>query len=108
SLVSDLEESEYSLPEIDDRLFALKGQARKHGCTIDELPAKREEIAQSLNDIDHQDEALGQLERAVAKARSAYMTQGEIISALRAKTAQRLDRLVNAELPPLKLDKARF
>lgn len=108
SLSSDLEESAYSLSEIDDRLFALKGQARKHGCAPDELPAKRAELARLLDDIAAQDDALAGLDQAVKQARAHYLKQAQIVSAARAQAGGKLDKLVNKELPPLKLDKARF
>lgn len=107
-LSGDLEESEYNLSEIDDRLFALKTQARKHDCTIDELPVKRDQLAALLNDIGAQDDALDKLDKEVKKARTVYIATAESISAVRKKTAIKLDKLVNVELPPLKLDKARF
>lgn len=107
-LSGDLENSEYNLSEIDDRLFALKTQARKHDCVIDDLPAKRDELAALLNDIGAQDDALDKLDKEVKKARAAYIATAEKISDTRKKTAVKLDKLVNAELPPLKLDKARF
>lgn len=107
-LSGDLDESEYNLSEIDDRLFALKTQARKHNCAIDDLPAKRTELAKLLNDIGAQDDALDRLDKDVKKARTAYIATAESISVTRKKAALKLDKLVNAELPPLKLDKARF
>lgn len=107
-LSGDLEGSDYNLAEIDDRLFALKTQARKHECTIDELPAKRDEIARMLADINAQDDALDQLDKEVKKARAAYIAAAQTISAGRKKIAGKLDALVNQELVPLKLDKARF
>ncbi len=108
SLSADLEESEYSLQEIDDRLHALKAQARKHGCGIDALAAKREEIAALLREISYQDDALDQMDKDVKKARAVYVSLAEKISLERKKAAEKLDKLVNKELPPLKLDKARF
>jgi len=48
TLSQDLESNEHSLEEIDDRLYALKGQARKFNCGVDDLPAKRQEIVSAL------------------------------------------------------------
>lgn len=108
SLSSDMENSEYSLSDIDDRLFALKAQARKHGCAIDELADKRDELARALTLIEKQDDVLESLARAVDAARKDYITQAEKIRSAREKAATKLDKLVAKELPPLKLDKARF
>jgi DNA repair protein RecN (Recombination protein N) len=51
---------------------------------------------------------MAELERAVAEAGAAYQTRAEKLSRARAKAAKSLDRAVNAELGPLKLDKAVF
>lgn len=107
-LSSDLEDNEYSLPEIDDRLFALRGQARKHGCAPDELTRVRDELAARLLLAERQEEVLDGLKDNVAKARAAYIAGSEKVGAARRKAAEKLDKLVAKELPPLKLDKARF
>ena len=108
NISSDLENSEYSLQEIDDRLFALKAQARKHGCSIDELPQKREEISAALTAIENQDSDLAELMLQVEKYKKNYQRQAEKISRIRQKSSKKLSDFVMRELPPLKLDKARF
>ncbi len=107
-LSSSLEDSEYSLTEIDDRLFALKAQARKHACTIDELPAKRNELSSLLAGIENEGVNLAGFEKNVAAARKAYTDTAKSLSAKRTAAAKTFDRLVAKELAPLKLDKARF
>jgi DNA repair protein RecN (Recombination protein N) len=104
----DIENAEYSLEEIDDRLFALKAQAKKHSCLIDELPAKREEIAATLNSIENQDEILSKLIKDVEKKKENYFKEAKMLSSERKKSADKLMTSVMKELPPLKLDKARF
>jgi DNA repair protein RecN (Recombination protein N) len=108
AMIAALDQSEYSLPEIDDRLFALKAQARKHACTIEDLPAKREEMAALLKGIDDQGDTLSKLKKDMAQARSAYEAAAQALTKSRKDAAKTLDKLVAKELPPLKLDKARF
>lgn len=108
SLSADLQESEHDLESIDERLHQLRTQARKHGCSVDELPAIRDNLAARLNLIEHADEALSAQIKAVEKARKAYVEQAEKDSARRNLAAAKLDKLVAKELPPLKLDKAKF
>ncbi|HOO82308.1 MAG TPA: DNA repair protein RecN [Alphaproteobacteria bacterium] len=107
-LSADLEQSEHDLQTIDDRLFDLRAQARKHVCSVNDLPAKREELAGRLNAIEHADEALAEAVKQVEAARGSYINAAQKLSDLRTKTARRLDDLVAKELPPLKLEKARF
>lgn len=108
SLLASLEDSEYSLTEIDDRLFALKAQARKHGCTIDELPAKRDGISSMLQGIAGEGDILSSMEKNVTKTRKEYEGKAQSLSSKRISAAKTLDKLVAKELAPLKLDKARF
>ncbi len=108
SLSADLQEGGHDLESIDDRLHELKSQARKHNCAVDDLAAMREKLAAKLNLIEHADEALEEQMRKVEKARKAYAAQAEKDSATRALAAVKLDKLVAKELPPLKLDKAKF
>ena len=108
SLSADLQDSEHNLESIDERLHELRAQARKHGCTVEELPAMRDTLAGRLNLIEHADEALEAQDHIVARARKEYRTQAEKDSAARALAAARLDKLVAKELEPLKLGKAVF
>lgn len=108
SLFADMEYEEHNLQTIDDRLHALKAQARKHQCAVDELPLKRDELAQRLNRIEHADDLLNDAARKVEQSRSAYLKAAREISARRQEAAQRLDGLVMTELAPLKLERARF
>ncbi|PZO78946.1 MAG: DNA repair protein RecN, partial [Micavibrio aeruginosavorus] len=108
ALSASLEDSEFSLSEIDDRLFALKAQARKHACSVDELPQKRGELANLLKEIGNQEDTLHALEKNVEKARKDYAAQAKSLSDKRKKAAAQLDKLVAKELAPLKLEKARF
>jgi DNA repair protein RecN (Recombination protein N) len=108
NLSADIDGQEYSLEEIDDRLFALKAQARKHNCTIDELPAKRDEIGALLNAIENQDHDFAALIRECDALKSTYEKTAQDLSTKRQKASQKMATLVMTELSPLKLDKAQF
>ncbi len=96
------------LGEVEDRLFALRDLARKHGVETETLPALRAELAGRLADIDGGGARLAELERALAKARADYRAAADKLSRTRAKAAKALDRALNQELAPLKLDRAVF
>ena len=96
------------LDRIETRLFELRALARKHGCQVDELPAKMREMRAALDAIEAGDAALAGLERAAEEAGRAYRTRAEALHAARAAAALRLDEAVARELAPLKLDAARF
>jgi len=108
SLSADMELEEDSLEQIEDRYFALKDLARKHGVEADRLATLRDELAERLAAIDGGAERLQDLEQAATAARDTYATAAETLSRARGKAAKQLAAAVNAELPPLKLEKARF
>ena len=99
---------EENLEEIEDRYFALKECAKKHRCTVDELPSVHEALAQKLRLVTHQEDALAELMAAVTATREKFTALAEKNSSARQKAAQKLANAANAELPALKLDKARF
>jgi DNA repair protein RecN (Recombination protein N) len=103
-----LEESEYNLQEIDERLFSLKAQARKHQCRIADLPAKREELSQALKHIDQSSAHIADLVKRTDKAKKDYLNKADTLSELRKGAAMRLDAAVAQELPPLKMERATF
>lgn len=96
------------LDRIETRLFDLRAAARKHGCTVDELPAKMREFRIALDAIEGGEAEIGALEAAAREAGLDYRARAEALSAERVEAARRLDQAVAGELAPLKLDAARF
>ncbi len=97
-----------SLEEIEERLFALRALARKHGVTVDDLPRLRDEIAAKVTALDDGGAAIAAIRRREEEARRAYLSAAEAVTKARAAAAKKLDAAVARELPPLKLEKARF
>ena len=96
------------LEEIEERLFELRGLARKHNVAPDGLLALQLQIAAKLNAIVEGDAGLAKLEAQVAESESAYRQAATALSASRKGAAEKLDLRVAAELAPLKLDAAQF
>ncbi len=96
------------LDRIETRLFDLRAAGRKHGCTVDELPALMTEMRAALDRIEGGEAAIAGLARAAQDAGLDYRAKAESLSVARAEAARRLDAAVAAELAPLKLDAARF
>lgn len=107
-IMSGADDGDERLEDIEERFFALKDCAKKHRCAPDDLPAVLADLAQRLRLITHQDDALAELEAAVAAARKNYIDLAQKLSAKRQKAAGKLAKAVNAELPALKLEKAKF
>lgn len=96
------------LEKAEERLFALRAMARKLNVAVENLPAARAEFAARLQAIETSEEALKAAEDAAASARDAYVFAAETLSAERRAAGDRLALSVEAELAPLKLEKARF
>lgn len=107
-LVSDIDGNDQSLEEIDDRLFALKAQARKHQCEIDNLSKKRDELALSLDEIDNIEELYAQSIKQYEQEKTNYFKEAQLLSSKRKAAAKKLQDNIMKELPALKLEKAHF
>ena len=105
---ADIDLDPRHLEKVEERLFALRASARKHLVEVDQLAALRADLAAKLAALDGGGDDLAKLARAEQAARSSYVEAARALSKRRADAAGRLDQAVAAELPPLKLDKARF
>jgi DNA repair protein RecN (Recombination protein N) len=96
------------LERIEERLFALRAGSRKYNTPVDLLAALAAKYASDVALIDAGAAQLNKLEAAAAEADQRYSAAAKKLSAAREKSAQKLDKAVNAELPPLKLERATF
>jgi len=97
-----------SLEAVEERLFALRGLARKHGVAVDALADLGADVTAKLALIEDGGETLGKLQSAEIEAKKTYRAAAETVSQKRRAAAQSLDKAVMKELPPLKLEAARF
>jgi len=96
------------LERIEERLFGLRAAGRKYNVPVDELAALAQKYNGDIALIDAGEEKLKSLEAAAMQADAAYRTAAQALSQARAKAATALDKAVNGELKPLKLDRAKF
>ena len=96
------------LERVEERLFALRGAARKYSVAIDALPTLAEKFAGDLAALDAGEAGLAALSKAIAENRQRLDKACAAVTAARRKAAKQLDSAVNAELPPLKLERAVF
>ena len=96
------------LDHIEERLFALRALARKHHTSIDALADIQRDIAEKLAAIELGDGSVKTLAAEERRCWTAFAGACRALSTIRAAAAQRLDQAIQAELPPLKLDRARF
>ncbi|MBR5130344.1 MAG: DNA repair protein RecN [Alphaproteobacteria bacterium] len=96
------------LPQIDDRLFALKDVARKHHVSVSELTELLADFEQKLSALENGHDEIASLQKEEENARLTYIECAQKLSAERIKAAKKLDKAVSEELPALKLSKASF
>ena len=104
--VADYDPNE--LEQIEERLFALRAAGRKYNVPVDSLSALASRYAGDLALIDAGAEKLTALAREAQAAAAQYRDAAQALSARRRRAAAKLDKAVNAELKPLKLDRASF
>jgi DNA repair protein RecN (Recombination protein N) len=90
------------------RLFVLRAAARKYATAVDGLAALAAKYAGDVALIDAGAGQLKTLETAAAEADKRYNAAATRLSAARTKSAEKLNKAVNAELAPLKLERAKF
>ena len=98
----------HELERTEERLFALRAAARKHRTTVDDLPALAADFSARLAAIDLGADRLKALDKAVAEALAGHREAALALSKRRREAARKLEKAVNAELPALKLEAARF
>jgi DNA repair protein RecN (Recombination protein N) len=96
------------LEKAEERLFALRGMARKLAIPVEDLPAARLRFAAALREIENVDEALKEARAQAAAAQADYRSAAQGLTRARRAAGDRLAKAVEGELAPLKLDKARF
>lgn len=96
------------LERVEERLFALRAASRKFSVPVAELPALAVRMTADLADLDAGEERLKALDKALVEAEAAYFSAAETLSSHRHKAADALAEAVMAELPALKLERARF
>jgi DNA repair protein RecN (Recombination protein N) len=92
----------------EERLFALRAAGRKYNVQVDDLAALAQKYNNDIALIDAGEEKLKVLLDAAAKAKADFVAAADALSKARIKAAARLDKAVNGELSPLKLERAKF
>ncbi len=96
------------LETVEERLFALRAASRKYNTPADQLAALAERFGRDLAALDAGEALLIKLAKAVQDAAARFDAAAAKLSKARIGTATLLDKAVNAELAPLKLERAVF
>jgi DNA repair protein RecN (Recombination protein N) len=96
------------LERFEERLFALRAAGRKYNVPVDSLAALAQQYRDDIALIDAGEEKLKALEAAAKQTEADYSKAADALSKARAKAGAALDKAVNGELKPLKLERAKF
>jgi DNA repair protein RecN (Recombination protein N) len=102
------EDDPRTLEATEERLFSLRAAARKYGVPVADLPEHLAELREKIAALDHGAADIVALTAETAKNRVTYIETAAALSALREKAALALEKALAKELPPLKLERARF
>jgi DNA repair protein RecN (Recombination protein N) len=97
-----------ALEACEERLFAIRGLARKHAVAPDDLGALAEDLRARLAALDAGEGQIAELQLALRDAGARFDRAAAALSAARAEAAGRLDAAMAQELAPLKLERAVF
>lgn len=96
------------LEALEERLFAIRALARKHGVLADELGVLAQELRARLAALDSGEAGIAAKAKAVVQAETAFAAEAARLTAARKAAAGRLDAAMAAELAPLKMERAVF
>ncbi|TDX33652.1 DNA repair protein RecN [Rhodovulum visakhapatnamense] len=97
-----------ALEAAEERLFAIRALARKHGVLPDDLGRFAEDLQTRLAALDAGEGDLAGQRRAAETARAAFDAAAAALSEARRAAAVRLDAAMAGELAPLKMERAVF
>lgn len=98
----------HELERCEERLFAIRALARKHGVQPDDLDEFAQGLRGQLDELERGDADLAELTQKAEAAGAAYDAAAERLSIQRRAAAKRLDTAVMGELGPLKMERAIF
>jgi DNA repair protein RecN (Recombination protein N) len=96
------------LQEVEDRLALLERLKRKHGPTLPDVIARRDDLTAEHAALTGGTSSLAELEQQLEQSSEEYLTRARDLSSRREAAARRLSRDLERELAELAMDRARF
>ena len=106
--MADAEPDPQKLEDCEERLFALRAAARKYNVPVAELTQLGFQLEKQLSSVKDNETALQNKKEDRERAKANYVEGAKELSRKRKKAARELDKAVAIELPPLRLEKAKF
>ena len=97
-----------ALERLEERLFAIRALARKHGVLPDDLGPHADVLRARLDALDGGERGLVRLRQAASAAEGDFARQADAMTQARRLAGARLDSAMQRELGPLKMERAVF
>lgn len=97
-----------SLPEIEDRLYAIKSIARKHSCLASDLGLFMQNSQENLKALQKKIKNSSELSNKILKAKQEYLDKAQLLSKTRKIAALKLENKIMNELSMVDMKKAVF
>ena len=107
-VLSSLSFNSEELEILEDRLFSIRGLSRKHKIASDQLPDFENKLKEKLAFIENGTKNIESLKINYDKSLKEFSTLSKRLSNEREKAASILDKMIEEELKPLKMERARF
>ncbi len=108
SVLSGIGGNDYSLEEIEERLFLIRSLSRKFNISVDELPDFLENTKDKLSTVENFTVIAGDLEKQKNILEKEYLEKATKLSKSRSEAAIRLTKKVEDELSFLKMSAVKF
>ncbi len=95
------------LQDVEDRLAILERVKRKHGPSLEEVIAKREQLRRELHDIEHATERAAELDADLRQAADAYLQAAAFLTRKRTAAAETFCRSLEKSLADLAMSRTR-
>ena len=97
-----------TLESVEERLFAIRGLARKLNIQPDMILDLKVELEKKLELLDNQEIFMSDLEKELTNLKNNFIKEARELSNLRKETAKKLSKELMQELIPLKMEKTSF
>ncbi|HMF61694.1 MAG TPA: AAA family ATPase, partial [Vicinamibacterales bacterium] len=95
------------LQDVEDRLAVLERVKRKHGPSLEDVIAKREQLRRELHDIEHATERAAELDADLRQAAEAYLQAAGLLTGKRKAAADTFCRSLEKSLAELAMSRTR-
>jgi DNA repair protein RecN (Recombination protein N) len=107
SYAADIDASPARLQEVEDRLAALERLKKKHGPSLADVIARREQLGHELHGLEHGNERAAELDAQLANARAEYGKRAAVLTAKRTTAAPAFARALERSLADLAMARTR-